>query len=231
MNLPTIKKGSIDLIYIEVPLKNRREQGDKPRDYISFLMDRVELAYPLLSDNGSFFLQADYREVHYIKIEMDKLFGRSNFMNEIILAYEGRARSRSRWPTKHHYILWYTKDNKNYSYNYEEIDRIPYMAPILVGDEKAKRGKTPTDVWWDNMPILTSNSKEKNNGNKNSIQRPFNILERIILAHSNVGDTVLVLSGGNEMTGMAAKKHGRQVISANRNKKIINPINQRHNNV
>ena len=227
MNLLTIKRGSIDLIWL--PLKNRREQGDKSRNHISFLMDRVELAYPLLSDNGSFFLQADYREVHYIKIEMDKLFGRSNFINEIILTYEGRARSKSRWPTQHHNILWYTKDNKNYIYNYEEIDRIPYMAPMLVGDEKAKRGKTPTDVWWDSMPILKS--EEKNNGGKNSIQRPFNILERIILAHSNVGDTVLVLSGGNEMTGTTAKKHGRQVIAINRNNKTINTINQRHNNV
>ena len=47
------------------------------------------------------------------------------------------ARTRKRWPPKHDNILWYAKDPKNYVFNYEDIERIPYMAPGLVGKEKA----------------------------------------------------------------------------------------------
>ena len=40
------------------------------------------------------------------------------------------------------------KTPKHYTFNFDEMDRIPYMAPDLVSKAKAARGKTPTDVWW-----------------------------------------------------------------------------------
>lgn len=261
--LPTIKKNSVSLIYIDPPfntgkkmvyskVKSRRVnrgegsigyQGnsyaqkqisnlsydDNFDDYISFLMDRVKLAYPLLSDNGSFFLHADYREIHYIKIEMDKLFGRDNFINEIIWSYDYGARSRSRWSAKHDTILWYAKDRKNYVYNYEAIDRIPYMTPELVGSEKSERGKTPTDVWWNS--IVGTNSKERRDGRGYPSQKPLNILERIVLVHSNAGDIVLDFFAGSGTTGIAAIKNGRKAILIDKNRIAIGVINKRVNNV
>lgn len=202
---------------------------DKFDDYISFLMDRVKLAYPLLTDDGSFFLHADYREIHYIKIEMDKLFGRDNFINEIIWSYDFGARSKSRWSAKHDNILWYAKDKSNYIYNYEAIDRVPYLAPSLVGSEKAARGKTPTDVWWNS--IIGTNSKERKDGCGYPTQKPLNILERIILVHSNIGDTVLDFFAGTGTTGIAAIKHNRKSVLIDRNKKAIDVIKHRYNNV
>ena len=70
----------------------------------------------------------DYREVHYCKILLDEIFGRESFLNEIIWAYDYGARTKKKWPAKHDDILWYAKDPKNYTFNVDEIERIPYMA-------------------------------------------------------------------------------------------------------
>ncbi|MCA8956865.1 MAG: site-specific DNA-methyltransferase, partial [Planctomycetes bacterium] len=117
-------------------------------DFLGFLRPRLEQAHRVLAPTGSFFLHVDYREVHYCKVELDAIFGRACFQNEIIWAYDYGARSTKRWSTKHDNILWYTRDRAEYTFHFDEMDRIPYMAPGLVGKEKAARGKTPTDVWW-----------------------------------------------------------------------------------
>ena len=127
-------------------------------DYLNFLEPRLLEAHRLLSPTGSFFFHIDYREVHYCKILLDQIFGRDCFLNEIIWSYDYGARTKKRWSPKHDNILWYAKDLDNYTYRYNDIDRIPYMAPGLVGPEKAAKGKTPTDTWW--KTIVSPNGKE-----------------------------------------------------------------------
>ena len=113
-------------------------------DYLAFLQPRLQEAYRILSPTGSFYFHIDYREVHYCKILLDQIFGRDGFLNEIIWAYDYGGRSKKKWPAKHDNILVYVKNPQAYTFNTEDIDRIPYMAPGLVGPEKAKRGKLPT---------------------------------------------------------------------------------------
>lgn len=139
--------------------ENNLEFQDKFDDYEGWLMPRIEAILPALTDDGSLFVHLDYREVHYIKVALDKLLGRDHFMNEIIWSYDYGGRSKTKWPAKHDTILWYAKDPKKYVFNFDAMDRIPYLAPGLVGPEKAARGKTPTAVW--NMTIVPTNSREK----------------------------------------------------------------------
>lgn len=181
--------------------------ADDYDDYLAFLKPRLEEAYRLLTPDGSLFVHLDYREVHYVKVWLDSLFGRDRFMNEIIWAYDYGGRSKRRWPAKHDNILWYVKDPDNYVFNYEAIDRIPYMAPSLVGEEKAQRGKTPTDVWW--LTIVPTNSKEKTGY---PTQKPLKLLERIVRVHSEVGDWVLDFFAGSGTTGEAAARLGRRFV-------------------
>ena len=111
---------------------------DSFEDYLAFLEPRLLESHRLLKPTGSFFFHIDYREVHYCKILLDEIFGRDGFLNEIIWSYDYGGRSKKRWSPKHDNILWYAKDPGNYTYRYDEIDRIPYMAPDLVGPEKAR---------------------------------------------------------------------------------------------
>ena len=109
-------------------------------DYESFLLPRIEAALPCLTSDGSLFVHLDYRESHYIKVALDRLLGRERFRNEIIWAYDFGGRPKRWWPAKHDTILWYVMDPKRYVFQFEQMDRIPYMAPGLVGAEKAARG-------------------------------------------------------------------------------------------
>ncbi len=185
-------------------------------DFMDFLLPRLEESRRVLKAEGSFFLHIDYREVHYCKVTMDKIFGRECFQNEIIWAYDYGARSRKKWSAKHDNILWYTKDPKHYTFNFDHMDRIPYMAPGLVGKEKAARGKTPTDVWW--HTIVSPSGKEKTGY---ATQKPLGVLERIIKVHSNPGDMVLDFFAGSGTTGEAAAKNERKFLLVDRNPEAV----------
>ncbi len=187
--------------------------------YLQFLRPRLEQAYRVLHPQGSFFLHIDYREVHYCKIILDEIFGRECFINEIIWAYDYGGRSKSRWPAKHDNILWYTKSPKHYTFNFDEMDRIPYMAPGLVGKEKAARGKTPTDVWW--HTIVSTNGEEKTGY---PTQKPLGILNRIVKIHSSPGDLLLDFFAGSGTLGEAAAQHNRSSILIDSNLTAIHSI-------
>jgi site-specific DNA-methyltransferase (adenine-specific) len=209
--LPKIPSASVRLIYTDPPFNTGKTQSrdggsykDSFGDYLEFLMPRIQASLPCLTEDASLFVHLDYREVHYVKVALDSLLGRDHFMNEIIWAYDYGGRSKTRWPSKHDTILWYAMNPDHYCFNYEAMDRIPYMAPGLVGPEKAALGKTPTDVWW--HTIVPTNGKEKTGY---PTQKPLGIVERIIKVHSYPGDRVLDLFAGSGTTGEAAVKNGR----------------------
>jgi site-specific DNA-methyltransferase (adenine-specific) len=196
--------------------------SDRFDDFPAFLRPRLEHAHRILSPHGSLFFHIDYREVHYSKILLDEIFGRDCFQNEIIWAYDYGARSTKKWPAKHDNILWYTRHPTRYTFNLHASDRIPYMAPGLVGPEKAARGKTPTDVWW--HTIVSPTGKEKTGY---ATQKPLGILERIVRVHSNPGDTVLDFFAGSGTTGEAAGKHGRAFIMVDESPAAIAVMEER----
>src|ERR1044072_5860816 len=118
---------------------------DAFEDYLAFLEPRLREAHRLLHPTGTFYFHIDYREAHYCKLLLDELFGREQFLNERIWAYDYGARTRRRWPAKHDTILVYVKDAGAYFFDGEAVDREPYLAPGLVTAEKAAKGKPPTD--------------------------------------------------------------------------------------
>ena len=185
-------------------------------DFLGFLGPRLLQAHRLLTATGSLFVHLDYREVHYAKVLLDQIFGRASFINEIIWAYDYGGRGRNRWPAKHDTILWYAKDPLNYTFNYDAIDRIPYMTPKMVTPEKAALGKTPTDVWW--QTIVPTSSKEKTGY---PTQKPLKLLERIVKVHSTPGDTILDFFAGSGTTGEAAAKHGRGFVLVDQNLEAV----------
>jgi site-specific DNA-methyltransferase (adenine-specific) len=191
-------------------------------DFLAFIEPRLVEARRVLKADGSFFLHIDWREVHYCKVLLDGIFGRDSFLNEIIWAYDYGARSKKKWSAKHNNILWYAKDPKRYTFNFDAMDRIPYMAPGLVGPEKAKRGKTPTDVWW--HTIVSPNGKEKTGY---ATQKPLGVLERIVKVHSRSGDLVLDFFAGSGTTGEAAAKNDRRFLLVDSNPEAIEVMKRR----
>jgi site-specific DNA-methyltransferase (adenine-specific) len=193
-----------------------RAYADTFSDYLGFLEPRLREIHRVLAPTGSLFLHLDPREVHYVKVALDGIFGRECFVNEIVWAYDYGARSKSRWPAKHDDILFYAKDPDAYCFDYDAIDRVPYLAPGLVGPEKAARGKTPTDVWW--HTIVSPTGKEKTGY---PTQKPLGIVRRIVRVHSRPGDLVLDPFAGSGTLGEAAAECGRDALLVDDNPEAI----------
>ncbi len=215
------RKGFADRRYSSEPSASAGFE-DSFDDFVRFLAPRLAEAHRLLKPTGSFFLHVDYREVHYCKVVLDGVFGRECFQNEIIWAYDFGGRSRRRWPAKHDNLLWYTRHPDEYTFNYDAIDRIPYLAPGLVGPEKAARGKTPTDVWWNT--IVPTSGREKT---RYTTQKPLAILDRIVRVHSNPGDLLLDFFAGSGTLGESAARNGRDFILIDSNPEAVDVMQER----
>ena len=194
----------------------RRSYRDVHDDYLGMLEPLLLEARRLLTASGTLYVHIDYREAHYVKLALDEIFGRDAFLNELIWAYDFGGRARDRWPAKHDTILVYVRTPGGHFFDQDAVERIPYLAPGLVGPEKAARGKLPTDVWW--HTIVPTNGPEKT-GYPN--QKPAGILRRIIQASSRPGDQVLDFFAGSGTTGAVAAELGRRFVLVDNNPEAV----------
>ena len=190
-----------------VAKRGRTSFADSFVDYLGFLLPRIEACLGCLDPRGSLFVHLDAREVHYVKVALDELLGRERFMNEIIWAYDYGGRPKDRWPCKHDTILWYALAPGEHVFHRDAVDRIPYLAPGLVGPEKAARGKIPTDVWW--HTIVPTSGRERTGY---PTQKPLGVLERIVRVHSDPGAVVLDPFAGSGTSGEAAARNDRGFV-------------------
>jgi len=185
-------------------------------DYLDFLEPRLVEIRRVLKSTGSLYLHLDPREVHYAKVLCDAIFGRECFLNEVIWAYDYGARTKRRWPAKHDNILVYVKDAARYWFDVEAVERIPYMAPGLVGPEKAARGKLPTDTWW--QTIVPPGGKERTGY---PTQKPVAVLRRVVSASCPAGGIVADFFAGSGTTGAAALELGRRFLLVDSNPEAV----------
>jgi site-specific DNA-methyltransferase (adenine-specific) len=199
---------------------------DRFDDYIAFLEPRLREAYRALAPDGTLYFHIDYREAHYCKVLLDGIFGRRSFLNEIIWAYDYGGRPTRRWPPKHDNILVYVKDPSRYVFDTEAVERIPYMAPGLVGPEKAARGKLPTDTWW--HTIVPTNGRERTGY---PTQKPLGVVTRIVQASSRPGDLVLDFFAGSGTTGEACLANNRRFMMVDDNPEALEVMARRFEGV
>ncbi|MGZ4473207.1 MAG: DNA-methyltransferase [Nocardioidaceae bacterium] len=191
-------------------------------DYLGFIGPRLEEAHRLLAETGTLYFHIDWREAHYCKVLLDRVFGRDCFLNEVIWAYDYGGRARDRWPAKHDTILVYVKTPGRHYFDQDAIARIPYMAPGLVSPEKAERGKLPTDVWW--HTIVPTNGSEKT-GYPN--QKPEGVLRRVLEPSSRPGDWVLDFFAGSGTTAAVAAAMGRRYVMVDANPDAVQVMRTR----
>ncbi len=200
----------------------RMSYPDTFADYAAFLGPRLEHARRLLTASGTLFVHLDWREAHYAKVLLDDVFGRDAFLNEVIWAYDFGGRRKDRWPAKHDTILVYVKTPGGHLFDQDQIERVPYLAPDLVGPVKAARGKLPTDVWW--HTIVPTNGREKTGY---PTQKPEGVLRRVLLPSSRPGDWVLDFFAGSGTTGAVAAALGRRYLLVDENPDAVDVMRAR----
>lgn len=242
---------SIDLIYLDPPFFSNRNYeviwGDKGEvrsfedrwsggidHYISWLKERVSEMHRLLKPTGSIYLHCDYHADAYIRVYiLDKIFGMSNFRNEIIWGYNGPSNLKTSFPNKHDTIFRYSKSSV-ITFNKDEI-LIPYSEETLkrrtYSETKKKgikfkgkdlseynKGMVPFD-WWNDIPSGGQMSVNERIGYPT--QKPEKLLERIIKASSNEGDVVLDPFVGGGTTVVVADKLKRNWIGIDQSVQAI----------
>jgi site-specific DNA-methyltransferase (adenine-specific) len=124
-----------------------------------------------------------------------------------VWAYDYGAKTRRRWPPKHDTILVYVKDPAAYHFDDSEVERIPYLAPGLVGPEKAARGKRLTDTWF--HTIVPTAGREKTGY---PTQKPEGVVRRIVAASSRPDGWCLDFFAGSGTLGAVARELGRRFV-------------------
>ena len=221
---------SIDLIYCDILYntgKKFKDYDDKlgtPQQAMEWYRPRLIEMKRVLKDTSSIYLQCDYRLVHYLKVEMDSIFGLDNFRNEIIWCYNGGGITKNQWNKKHDSILFYSQSN-NFVFNTQFQPYNENSAKRLLNkhrgqdkSDKLKIGTPMTDWWMDVKCIVNPANKEYVEYNT---QKPKELLERIIKASSNEGDIVADFFMGSGTTCVVAKELGRKYIGCDINPRAI----------
>ena len=239
--LPSMR-GKIDLIYIDPPYDSKADYRTKINlpgvsveqksnvleqfaysdtwkegtiSYLKMMYPRLYLMKELLSDKGSIYVHLDWHVGHYVKIILDDIFGKNNFVNELIWYYKNASRGKNKLACSHDTILWFRK-NSEYIFNLNDI-LVPFESGMTEwrytqGGQQGKempKGKTPDDVIV--LPSLNAMAKERVNY---ATQKPETLLEKIIKASSNENSIVADFFGGSGTTASVAEKLGRRWITS-----------------
>lgn len=215
----------IDLIYSDILYNTGRKFDDfdddlgTPEEAMDWYRPRLVEMKRVLKDTGTIYLHCDYRLVHYLKVEMDKIFGFDNFRNEIIWHYNSAPRKKNDFGKRHDTILRYTKTD-DYMFNVDSV-RVPYAKSAPRGYAKEKYynnlGKVMGDVW--EVKIIGQNDKTERVGY--NTQKPKELIEIIIRASSKPGSLVADFFAGSGTTGVVSKEWGRDYLLCDINERAV----------
>ncbi len=233
---------SIDAIYIDPPFGTGTtrtgrghhyvDRSDDPEAFITWLSPLLEQSRRVLTPRGSLFVHLDYRTVHYVKVTLDRLFGREHFVNEIVWCYSVGGKSRRGFARKHDTILWYARSDE-WAF-YPDAVRVPrrggsHMRVVDGVQEKTDRktgrvyrypvheGKVPED-WWTDIETLNHSDKERTGWPS---QKPERLLTRVLSAVTQPGDWVADWFSGSGTTAAVAQRLGRRFVVVDREKEAV----------
>ncbi len=262
--LPSMR-GKIDLIYIDPPYDSKADYRTKitlpncdieqrPNvleqfaysdtwkegtvSYLKMMYPRLYLMRELLSEQGSIYVHLDWHVGHYVKILLDDIFGKDNFLNEIIWHYESGGMPQNNYSKKHDNILWYSKTS-NYIFKKQNAT-IPRNNCPLCGGELNKWNNMKKEIdsdgrvyrtiksngkiykYYDDEPVLSpdvwlgiNHIQQKDPQRTGYLtQKPEKLLKRIIEVSSNEESIVMDLFGGSGTTVSVAEKLGRKWITS-----------------
>ena len=232
---------SVDLIYIDPPFNSnrlyevfwgeaveRRAFEDRFGDamaYLDWMRPRIRELHRVLKPTGTLYYHCDWHASHYVKVELDRVFGFGNLLNEIIWWYQNKPQDRRKklFPRDYDSILIYAKTYGTHRFEPQYVptkrvrkqNKVVKVAGKRVSARDADGGiiyeirstKLMGSVW--DIPYLNPVAKERLGY---PTQKPLALLETIVKASSNEGDIVLDAFCGCGTTLEAAAKSKRRWV-------------------
>ena len=251
-------RGKVDLIYIDPPFDSKADYrtkvslpgveleqrptvieqfaysdtwSDGTASYLAMITPRLILMRELLSETGSIYVHLGWHVGHYVKLVMDEVFGKDNFVNEICWWYKRWSAAASTFQRMHDTIYFYRKSEK-YKFNqlfqplatstasvHGNTRRINVPDDtgklITVRTDEPSKGVQMHDVW--EVPFVVAHSQEQVGY---ATQKPIELVARILEASSDPGDLVADFFGGSGSFAAAAEgrrveKHGNTSVYTN----------------
>ena len=213
--------------------------GPSMKSYLIMMAVRLLEMRRVLAERGSIYLHCDPTASHYLKALMDSIFGAKQFLNEVVWTYAKWSNTARYFQRNHDILLAYSQKDR-YTFNVQKVLSADKLAKIdkgyqfnrpngkkqlIVYDEAKAAHKideggydrivrrpvegSPMSDSWHDINILNSQAKERTGY---PTQKPLALLDRIIRASSNEGDTVLDPFCGCATTLVAAEKLNRRWI-------------------
>ena len=250
-------RGKIDLIYIDPPFDSKADYRTKitlpgatidqkptvfeqfaysdtwsegTASYLAMITPRLVLMRELIADTGSIYVHLDWHVGHYVKLILDEVFGRDNFLNEIVWHYQAGTAPARGFAKKHDVIFFYAKNKGRNYFNsvrlhvkdesiYPKIDENGRRYR-MSGNNNATRyyadeGRKADDVWtWldrkENNITQVFHALPEHLGF--ATQKPAKLLERIITASCPEGGVVADFFSGSGTTAAVAERIGRKWV-------------------
>jgi len=204
--------------------------------YLSMMYERLKLMHQLLAEDGSIYVHCDWRAEAYLRLIIDDVFGKDQFINHIVWCYTGPGYWKNQWVRKHDDIFMYTKSKKYifnpYFVDYKSGIHVSKNGEVLTygggikesnAEKLEERGK-PKEDWWEDIFTVDRVRKEMLGYDT---QKPEALLERIIKASSNEGDLVADFFCGSGTTAAVAEKLGRKWIACDLGRFAIHTTRKR----
>jgi adenine-specific DNA-methyltransferase len=235
-----------------------RDTWGKGQDsFLAMIYDRLKLMHSLLADDGSILVHCDWRLNSSLRMILDEIFNKNNFLSEIKWCYQDiGGRNTGYFKRKSDSILHFKKSDqfvfntqrgrisessyKRYSPYFDENDQITYRSLLenQPGVFKSLKGHpedldevwldankgAPMNDWWVDISPLKGHFEESTGY---PTQKPFDLLERIILSSSNENDIVADFFVGSGTTASAAEKLNRKWLASDIGRFSINTTRKR----
>ncbi|MBD2500282.1 adenine-specific DNA-methyltransferase [Anabaena azotica FACHB-119] len=225
-NLKCLESESIDLIFADPPYNIGKDfdglvENWSEEEFLNWTYKWIDECHRILKPNGTFYLMNSTENMPYIDIKC-----RQNFYikSRIVWAYDSSGmQAKKYFGSMYEPILMLTKHERNYTFNAEDIMVEAKTGAIrqLIDYRKEppqpyNTKKVPGNVW--NFARVRFKMDEYEN---HPTQKPEALLERIILASSNVGDMVLDPFSGSFSTCAVAKRLGRKSMGIELNEEYV----------
>ena len=257
--LKEIEANKVDLIYFDPPFFTQRKHSLTNKDnsktyefddkynsieeYLELVENVLQESKRVLKNTGSVFLHCDKTASHYIRVVMDKVFGRENFQSEIIWSYKRWSNAKKGLLNAHQVIFFYSR-TQDFKFNtiYTDYSATTNLDQILQDRERNENGKSVykkdengnvilgkekkgvplSDVW--EIPYLNPKAKERTGY---PTQKPVLLLNQILNIVTDEGDLVVDPFCGSGTTCVSAKSLKRQFIGFDISQDAVELANSR----
>lgn len=223
-----MRTSSVNLIFADAPYNigknfgNNQDCWDSVGDYISWCKQWIDECMRILMDDGTMYFMTATQHLPYLDVYVSEKY---YTLCRIVWTYDSSGvQSRNLFGSLYEPILMITKSSKsNYTFNSQDI-----MVEAKTGAQRKlidyrktppqpyNTQKVPGNVW--NFNRVRFKMEEYEN---HPTQKPEALLERIILASSNVGDVVFDPFSGSFTTSAVAVKHGRNAVGIDLNEEFF----------